>query len=656
MSFATGQTFWDAIAPSVVLVLLTIAILPWLNRDRVLNRTVVCGICILITWRYLIWRVTETLPPFGITADFVIGIVFLTLETVNIVGTTASWVFLTRIRSRTPDSNCNMPWLEAMPRKPRIDVLICTYNEDETILERTIVGAKALQYDNFHVWVCDDGKRPWLDSLCQRHECGYLTRADNSHAKAGNINNALRHLATLTDAPDFIAILDADFVPQPQFLSRTVALMKDETVGVVQTPQHFFNPDPIQSNLAIAHTWPDEQRFFFDVVMASKDAWGGAFCCGTSSLIRFKGLVKIGGFPTDSVTEDYLVTIRLKEQGLQTVYLNEQLSLGLAPEGLKEYVTQRSRWCLGFMQIMRGSSSPFRLKNNLSILDRVMLFECFFYWTTTYSYRLLGLIVPVLYLLLDVQAVNAHVTDAMNHVFPYFFIQIVAIVWLTRRRVLPLLADLSQLLCAVEIVRSVFAGLIRPKGHKFKVTAKGGDRSREFVQWPMLRVFLYFIWFTAAGIIWAFVIDDSRPLADSSALALFWSWYNLLVLTLACFVTIESQQRRDGERLQAFDMCWVSAVDQNQLCRVFDISTSGIAFHGKSPVPREAIVSVRVGDMSVPGVVVRASGGSFAVNFVHTEQTRLHLIRCVFSGRYKAGTGRIKPTNVAVGILSRLYR
>jgi cellulose synthase (UDP-forming) len=266
------------------------------------------------------------------------------------------------------------------------------------------------------------------------------------------------------------------------------------------------------------------------------------------------------------------------------------------------------------------------------------------------------LIVPVLYLLLDVQAVHAHVTDAMNHVFPYFFIQIVAIAWLTRRRVLPLLADLSQLLCAVEIVRSVFAGLIRPKGHKFKVTAKGGDRSREFVQWPILRVFMYFIWFTAAGIIWAFVLDDTRPLADSSALALFWSWYNLIVLTLACFVTIESQQRRAGERLQASDMCWVAAADRNQLCRVFDISTSGIAFHGESPVPSEAIVSVRVGSMDVPGVVVRASGGSFAVNFIHTEKTRLHLIRYVFSGRHKTGTGRIKPANVAVGILSRLYR
>ena len=83
----------------------------------------------------------------------------------------------------------------------------------------------------------------------------------------------------------------------------------------MQTPQHFINPDPLQTNLSIAGVWPDEQRYFFDVVLASKDAWGAAFCCGTSSVIRFSELQRIGGFPTDSVTEDYLVTLKMKQAG-----------------------------------------------------------------------------------------------------------------------------------------------------------------------------------------------------------------------------------------------------------------------------------------------------------------------------------------------------
>jgi cellulose synthase/poly-beta-1,6-N-acetylglucosamine synthase-like glycosyltransferase len=127
-------------------------------------------------------------------------------------------------------------------------------------------------------------------------------------------------------------------VPAPRFLKRAMALFRDATIGVVQTPQHFINPDPIQINLGAARFWPDEQRYFFDVVMPAKDAWSAAFCCGTSSVIRMAPLMTIGGFPTDSVTGDCLLTLRLKETGYTTAYLNEPLSFGLAPEGLKEYV------------------------------------------------------------------------------------------------------------------------------------------------------------------------------------------------------------------------------------------------------------------------------------------------------------------------------
>jgi cellulose synthase (UDP-forming) len=656
MSFATGLTFWDAILPGLLIAAAAIAVLPWLDRDNVYVRAITIGACLGMTWRYLFWRILQTLPPVGLSVDFIVGIIFLIVEASCIVGTTAALIFMMRTRSRSLDADRNTPWLESLPRLPLVDVLICTYNEDETILERTIIGAQALDYDNFRLWVCDDGRRPWLRALCERLQCGYLTRSDNAHAKAGNINSALRHLATLSEPPDFISILDADFVVQPHFLRRAMPLMKDDNVGVVQTPQHFFNPDPIQSNLAIARVWPDEQRFFFDVVLPSKDAWGGAFCCGTSSVIRFEPLSKMGGFPTDSVTEDYLLTLRLKERGFGTVYLNEELSLGLAPEGLKEYVIQRSRWCLGFMQIIRGVSSPLRFSNPLSLLDRVMLMETFLHWSMTYTFRLLGLVVPAMYLLFDVQAVHAHVTEAISYLFPYFVAQIALITWLTRGRVLPILADLSQLLCATEIVRSVVAGLVKPKGHKFKVTAKGGDRNTRFVQWPMLRIFGGYIAFTAAGILWAFVVDDSRPLADSSALALFWSWYNLLVLTLACFVAIEERQRRDGERFRSQAMFEVTAMDQAAAFRIFDISVSGIAFYGQSPAPRDSTVMVRIGNTNVPGVVVRASANSFAINFTHTEPTRAHLIRHVFSGRYRATVDRVQPGEVALGVLSRLWR
>ena len=92
-------------------------------------------------------------------------------------------------------------------------------------------------------------------------------------------------------------------------------------------------------------------------MLPAKDAWSAAFCCGTSSIIRMQPLMEIGGFPVDWVTEDYLLSLRLKEKGFLTAYLNEPLTYGLAPEGLKEYITQRSRWVLASCRSRAGAAA-----------------------------------------------------------------------------------------------------------------------------------------------------------------------------------------------------------------------------------------------------------------------------------------------------------
>ena len=316
MSSVASMSYWDAFLPGVVIAALAIAILPWVDRNNSLVRFSALGICVALSWRYILWRLFDTVPPLDEPLNFVIGAAFVAIEALSTAGTTLTELFLTRVRDRTTEVDRNLPWLMGLNRPPKVDVLICTYNEEKEILEPTILGALAMSYRNYRVWVCDDGRRPWLRELCEQHAVGYLTRTDNLHAKAGNINAALNVFASLEEKPDFVAVLDADFVPMRDFLIRTLSLMREQDVGIVQTPQHFFNPDPVQSNLALTRVWPDEQRFFFDTVMKSKDAWGVAFCCGTSSVIRFSALQSIGGFPTDSVTENYLLTLRLREKGI----------------------------------------------------------------------------------------------------------------------------------------------------------------------------------------------------------------------------------------------------------------------------------------------------------------------------------------------------
>ena len=320
----------SALAPAFVAFGLFLVVTSVWPRPSAASRPVVIAISLGFMGQYVWWRITATLPSPALSFEYAIALGFLVAETGGALAAALSLVFLTRRRDRSVDADINAEWLARRSGYPLVDVLICSYNEERTILERTIVGAQAMDYPNFRVWMLDDSRRDWLKILCARLGCRYVSRPDNRHAKAGNINHALKILASLPDPPAFVSILDADFVPTPRFLTRAMSLFRDPTIGVVQTPQHFVNPDPIQINLGAIKFWPDEQRYFFDIVMPAKDAWSAAFCCGTSSIIRMKPLSEIGGFPTDSVTEDYLLTLRLKEMGYTTAYLNEPLTFGLA--------------------------------------------------------------------------------------------------------------------------------------------------------------------------------------------------------------------------------------------------------------------------------------------------------------------------------------
>jgi cellulose synthase (UDP-forming) len=643
----------EPIAPSLVAVGFFVLILPWLSRENALARVALVAVTLILTWRYLFWRVTETIPEFGLSADWLCGITFVGAEILTGLGATITWITLSRSSSRSEVVTANRPWL--MQRRPPVDVLICSYNEDRTILERTIIGAMAMDYPNFKVWILDDGRRAWLKELCSQKGCQYLTRPDNFHAKAGNINNALKHLAGLERPPEFIAVLDADFVPFVNFLSRALCLFKDSTVGIVQTPQHFFNPDPIQSNLAISEVFPDEQRFFFDIIMPSKDAWGLAFCCGTSSIIRFSAIQEIGGFPTDSVTEDFLLTIRLRERGYQTVYLNEKLTVGLAPEGLKEYATQRTRWCLGLVQICRGRSGPFRLRNGLPLSLRIGLIEAFLYWGASFSFRMMCYFAPVAYFLFHIRMVHASLGDAVAHFAPMLVAQVAITTWLGGGRMLPIIADIYQLLIAPEIMTIVAYAVIKPGQHEFKVTAKGIQHEGLNVQWGLLGRFLAMASITILGVAKVFIFDSKDLIEEGGAISLFWSWYNLAVLMLCCFVCLEQPRRRVDERFSTNERALIRIAGSLRAYDIKDISVSGLCLTGQIPDLVGSPVTVMVGRFEVPAVIARKGPDEFAISMVGDE-AREAMTRRVYSERYGKPLKHIRPSQVLAGIVNRIIR
>ncbi len=644
----------SALAPTFVAFGLFLVVTAVWPKPTTASRPIVVAISLAVIAQYAWWRITATLPAPAPSFEYGIALVFIVAESGGMLAAALSLLFLSRTRDRSADADANAEWLEKRSGYPPVDVLICSYNEDRTILERTIVGALAMDYPNFRVWMLDDGRRGWLKILCARLGCRYLSRPDNRHAKAGNINHALRLIAALPDLPEFVSILDADFVPTPHFLKRAMTLFRDPTIGVVQTPQHFVNPDPIQINLGTAKLWPDEQRYFFDVVLPAKDAWSAAFCCGTSSIVRMKPLSQIGGFPIDSVTEDYLLTLRLKEIGFSTAYLNEPLTFGLAPEGLKEYITQRARWCLGFMQIARGRSGPLSTRSNLAWLDRLSLVEVFLNWTAVNVLRVVALTIPVVSLASGMNPFQASLRDAALHFPPYWVWNSLAMYWLSKGRIVPILSDVGHLIVAPQILKAVVVGLLRPQWQKFKVTAKGGDRTRWFVEWGVMRPFAILIGLSIAAVMIAFCVNGRADTIRDSAPSLLWTWYNLIVLTVLCFVCIERPRMRSAERFASHDVVTIRLPEGDKTVQLADLSITGARVFGKAPRGLGEWIELELSGVVVAATIVRAEADTFAVCFAPSLETRVAMIRLFYSGEHLRPLDHIRILRVGAAVLKRV--
>ena len=632
--------------------------LPFLDPKDERARIALFAVCIVLTWRYVMWRFADTLPPVALSAESLYAWAFAVIEASACLGWTFGFVNLSRTKSRSGEASEHRSWLTTPPRVPRVDVLITTYNEDASILTRSLVGALDIEFPGVRVWVLDDGRRPWLVALCKEKGALYLTRPDNAHAKAGNINHALGVLRDDPDPPEFIAIFDADFVAHRNFLWRTMPLFHDPNVGLVQTPQHFFNRDPIQSNLLVGNVWPDEQRFFFDHVMPSKDAWGAVFCCGTSSVIRVRALEDCRGFPTDSVTEDFLLTLQLDRQGWRTIYLNEPLSIGLAPEGMNEYITQRGRWCLGLMQILRSPLGPLS-RGRLSLPRRFGLIDAFLYWSASFLFKLLCLLAPIVYWFTGMTPGTTPAGEVVSHFLPYYAAVMITLYWATGGLVQPVLTDVSHVLTMPAALKATVVGLLKPRGHLFKVTPKGGVRDRLLVQWRRIAGFGLLLGLTILGMLYGSLADftPERQDAGSIAIVLFWSVYNIVVLLLAMAVCVEFPRYRREERVATTEPVQVSAGECVFMAPLTDISVTGARIQATSPgMPGDLVVLTLQDIGEIPARIIRQTPGWFAVEFADLDRRRDGLIRKIYGGRYAQRPVQVRSRQILRALVARALR
>lgn len=625
----------------------------WGPRHPLL-RMAAAGWGIVLTGIYAVWRVTDGMPADqGPLANFGVA-VYVAFEVANLLGGNITFLMLSRTRSRSAeaDIHANHPACRAP-----VDVFIATYNESFEILERTLLGACAIEHPDLRVWLLDDGARDWARQLAAAHGAEYLCRVKGRHAKAGNVNNGLREALRTGRRPEFVLLLDADFVAGRHILQRTLPLFHAADVGIVQTPQHFFNPDPIQSNVMSPAVWPDEQRYFFNVLMPSLDAWDGAFCCGTSAVMRVAALEAIGGLATETVTEDMLTSFKLSEHGWRTVYLNEPLSLGLAPEGISAFVVQRSRWCLGAVQQVYTRWSFLGI-GRLRPIDRLNNFASVLYWTTSFWFRLMVLAAPAAWWWTGVTLYRADTAALLRNMLPWLAFTIMFMSVYGRNFVVPLLSDVSQLVPSMAVIRAAITGLLLPGGHKFKVTDKGLSSNGVTVHWGRMAPFLLLALVTLAG-----MVSGLRPTSivrgqPGTMMIVFWSLVSSVLLAITCVACVDQPKRRTDERFQSGERAvLLAAGGRHMVCRINDISLGGALVEtGSDPAPWAAggVLWLDDGKIQLAFVPLRLGSGTMAVRFALTAKTRAEMIIKLFDLRYKVAFEWVSPLPALRAALARL--
>lgn len=531
----------------------------------------VLGLSLFLYARYMVWRLLYTLPTDDLASMSVGGIVYLA----ELYGL-CQFCFFT-YQSWSPTDRQPAP----ITTYPTVDIMVTVVNEPLSLLRQTLVGCLSQEYpkDRFRVYVLDDGHRVEAKKLATTLGCGYIRRPDRPrYAKAGNLNHALR----LTDG-ELVAVFDVDHVPARTFLKETVGFFDDPTVAIVQTPHHFYNPDIFQRNLRVGEQVKNEQALFFRALQAGRDTHNSAFFAGSGGLFRRKPLEEIGGFQTQTITEDIHTSMNLHARGYKSCYLNRVLSAGLMPETFEGYLKQRKRWAMGCIQVLLRDNPL--TKRGLTLAQRIDYFGSIFYFFFGLP-RLICLVAPLASLLFSTPPLKADVFQLSLYFFSFFIASAWAMRPVSRGSRNPFWSDIYEIAMCFALSLVALKAMAAPRKERpFEVTPKGqrvkkSTATELSLAWPHLIVFGLLIGGLVLG------VQHLRQGTGDPGLpvSLFWGSINLLFLTIAMFVASEQTQGRQAFRLNR-DFASELFVDGDAVsARILNVNEQGAALALERPV------------------------------------------------------------------------
>ncbi|KKI47415.1 MAG: UDP-forming cellulose synthase catalytic subunit [Hafnia sp.] len=527
-----------------------------------------------VSCRYIWWRYTSTLN-WDDPVSLICGLLLLAAETY-------AWVVLVLGYFQTiwPLNRQPAPMPEDVKSWPTIDIMVPTYNEDMSVVKPTIYAALGIDWpkEKLNIWLLDDGGREEFREFAETVGIKYVARTTHEHAKAGNINNALKQATG-----EFVAIFDCDHVPTRSFLQLTLGwFFKDKKLGMMQTPHHFFSPDPFERNLGRFRRTPNEGTLFYGLLQDGNDMWDATFFCGSCAVLRRTALDEVGGIAVETVTEDAHTSLRLHRRGWTSAYIRIPQAAGLATESLSAHIGQRIRWARGMVQIFRLDNPLFG--KGLKLAQRICYANAMLHFLSGIP-RLIFLTAPLAFLLMHAYIIFAPALAIALYVIPHIVHSSLTNSKIQGKYRHSFWSEIYETVLAWYIARPTTVALFNPHKGKFNVTAKGGLVEHQHVDWVITRPYLILVLLNFAGLILGIWRMSFGPEDEiwTVAMSMVWVFYNMIILGGAVAVSVETKQVRQSHRVEIAMPAAIARKDGHIFpCTLRDYSDGGVGIELRS--------------------------------------------------------------------------
>ncbi len=421
----------------------------------------------------------------------------------------------------------------------QINALICVCGEPVEIVRQTILSAKkaADLYNETvkpefpaRVVVINDGrvarKSNWkaIERAAQHAGVMHIARTQPGGYKAGNINHALSQLPTADPHNTIDIIFDSDMAANPDCFLELVKPFTDQDIDFVQSPQRYQNGDTWVSQASGAH-----QIYFFDHICPVKAKDNALFLCGTNFAIRRSALQDVGGIDTKFITEDYATSVKLHNQGKRGVFIPQVLAVGMAPQNLKEYFNQQTRWAKGNFDTTKALFKEI-------FFGQMTAMQKWHYFLSA-TYYLIGIrdfiliLAPIPFLFLGISLIDAQSSWYLPTIYlPYLIYNFLVYIHTFRH---PFKSIILDLICFPIYARAFFQSLINQR-LGFIVTIKKYNQENIWLVYRWQLIIMLLLW---AGVTYS--ITHLNVFGQGIFINYFWATFNALGLTTGLFLVLK---------------------------------------------------------------------------------------------------------------------